>query len=109
LSRDAIAVIDSFCTALSSGNKANARARMRKETSFFADIIFLDLEITGAGSSPFAPRHLIGKPEVIAETWQVPVRLFTRTNGHLDIQVYLMYDSGQWAVDQITYGELGSD
>jgi hypothetical protein len=107
LSREARVVVDAFCAALSSGNKENARARMRKETSFFADIIFLDLGITGEdGSSPFAPRHLVGKPEVVSETWQVPVRLFTRANGHLDLQVYLMYTGGEWVVDQITYGEL---
>jgi hypothetical protein len=105
LSREALAVIDGFCSALSNGNKENARSRMHKETGFFADIIFLDLGIT-PGRSPFTTRHLVGKPEVVSETWQVPVRLFTRANEHLDIQIYLMYDSGQWVVDQITYGEL---
>jgi hypothetical protein len=105
LSREARVVVDAFCAALSAGSKEDARAKMRKETGFFVDIIFLDLGIT-AGSSPFVSRHLVGKPEVVSETWQVPVRLFTRTNEHLDIQMFLMYDDENWMVDQITYGEL---
>jgi hypothetical protein len=109
LSPEALAVINGFCYALSSGNKENARSRMRKETAFFVDIIFLDLGISGAARSPFDARHLVGKPEVIAETWQVPVRLFTRAAEHLDIQVFLMYDGGRWVVDQISYGELSRD
>lgn len=108
LSPEAGVVVNAFCNALSAGNKEDARSKMRTETRFLADIIFLDLGITGAGK-PFASRHLVGKPEVVAETWQVPVRLFASAKRHLDIQMYLMYYRGQWVVDQITYGELSRD
>jgi hypothetical protein len=96
------AVINAFCRAVIAGKQEDAQALARAETRFFVDIFFADTALI-----VFSKTFVLGKPEILGETWQVPVR-FLAGKGHLDVFLFLMYDT-KWVIDQITYGELSSD
>jgi hypothetical protein len=102
ISRDQWNRLNHFCGAVMGKNMDAATEDFNPATSFLVPLFFTDLETAGL------TRFLVGKPWIIGETWQIPVRFFVGSR-HLDIQVYLLYNNDRWVIDQISYGELADD
>ncbi|MDR3284977.1 MAG: hypothetical protein LBS97_07360 [Treponema sp.] len=99
LNREQRTLLNNFCQAVTGDDREKAAETFNQSTRFLLTLFFADIQNAGLNS------FIIGKPVVAGQTWQVPVRFFA-SKSRLDVQMYLLYDTKSWIIDQIAYGEL---